>query len=119
MRQAISKRPELSSSEECALIEFTDSISARIATQIALGDAKIFELHQAADKKKKYQMKKGVLGKVAKKQNYNSSSCPSGSEPEDGRVKHKKSVQGCPMYHIHAGYPFQGTGFFLFSHKIH
>ncbi|XP_032665418.1 la-related protein 6-like [Odontomachus brunneus] len=109
VRQAISKRPELASSEECAMVEFTDSNSARIAMQMTtLGDAKVFELHQSADKKRKHQpTKKSVLNRVTREDNYNSSSCPSGSEPEDGRMRHKKSVPGYPMYHIHAGYPFQ------------
>lgn len=43
MRQAIAKRPELASSEECAMVEFTDSASARTALQMILGDAKVFE----------------------------------------------------------------------------
>lgn len=94
------------------MIEFTDSTSARIATQMALDNTKIFELHQSADKKKKYQpIKKSALNKVTRVDNYNSSSCPSGSEPEDGRVKHKKSFQGYPMYHLHTGYPLQGIKF--------
>lgn len=109
MRQAISKRPELASSEECAMVEFTDSSSARIALQMTtLGDAKVFELHPSADKKRKHQpTKKSVLNRVTREDNY-SSSCPSGSEPEDGRVRHKKSVPGYPMYHIHGNYPFHG-----------
>lgn len=100
------------SSEECAMVEFTDSSSARIAMQMTtLGDAKVFELHQSADKKRKHQpTKKSVLNRVTgvREDHYNSSSCPSGSEPEEGRMRHKKNVQGYPMYHIHSGYPFQG-----------
>ncbi|XP_025073495.1 la-related protein 6 isoform X3 [Pogonomyrmex barbatus] len=107
VRQAIAKRPDLSSIEECAMIEFTDSASARIATQMALGDAKVFELRHSTEKKRKHQpMKKSTINRVAREDNHNSSSCPSGSEPEDGRIRHKKSFQGYPMCHT---YPFQGA----------
>ncbi|KAL6261330.1 hypothetical protein P5V15_008850 [Pogonomyrmex californicus] len=108
VRQAIAKRPDLSSIEECAMIEFTDSASARIATQMALGDAKVFELRHSTEKKRKHQpMKKSTINRVAREDNHNSSSCPSGSEPEDGRIRHKKSFQGYPM--CHTTYPFQGS----------
>lgn len=109
VRQAIAKRPEWNSIEEYAMVEFTDSVSARIATQMTLGDAKVFELRHSVDKKKKHQLtKKCTLNRVAREDNYNSSSCPSGSEPEDGRVRLNRSFQGYPMYHIHnTGYPFQ------------
>lgn len=92
------------------MIEFTDSVSARIATQMALGDTKVFELRHSADKKKKQPTKKCTLDRVAREDNRNSStSCPSGSEPEDGRVRLKRGFQGYPMYHVHnTNYPFQG-----------
>ncbi|XP_011312354.1 la-related protein 6 [Fopius arisanus] len=94
IRQAIAKKSELGSDEECALIEFTDSASARAALALSLGDAKMFEMQQIAvsDKKRKQQQTKEGLGVGAKKsagsrinvrQNgYNSSSCPSGSDEE-------------------------------------
>lgn len=92
------------------MVEFTDSASARIAIQMVLGDAKIFELRHSADKKRKYQpTKKYTLNTITREDNHNSSSCPSGSEPEDGRVKHKRGFQSYPMYHVHTtSYPFQG-----------
>lgn len=110
VRQAIAKRPELAFIEECAVIEFTDSVSARIATQMALGEAKVFELRHSADKKRKHQpTKKCSSNRATKEDNRNSSSCPSGSEPEDGRVRFQRSFQGCPMYHVHnTSYAFQG-----------
>ncbi|GAB1866968.1 CCR4-NOT transcription complex subunit 10 [Camponotus japonicus] len=109
VRQAISKRPELTSNEEYAMVEFTDSISVQIAMQMALGNAKIFELHQSVDKKRKHQpTRKSVLSRIPRENNYNSSSCPSGSETEDGKARHKKSIQGYPMYHIYTNYPSQG-----------
>lgn len=109
VRQAIAKRPELASIEECAMVEFMDSISARIATQMALGNAKVFELRHSTDKKRKHQStKKYGLNRVVGEDNHNSSSCPSGSEPEDGRVKFQRSFQGYPMYHVHnTSYAFQ------------
>ncbi|EFN66616.1 hypothetical protein EAG_15651 [Camponotus floridanus] len=111
VRQAISKRPELTSNEEYAMVEFTDSISVQIAMQMTLGNAKIFELHQSVDKKRKHQpTRKSVLNRIPRENNYNSSSCPSGSETEDGKGRHKKSIQGhsYPMYHIYTSYPSQG-----------
>lgn len=109
MRQAIAKRPELASSEECAMVEFTDSASARTALQMTLGDAKVFELQQSNDKKRKQlPAKKSALTRLAKEEAYNSSSCASGSETEDGRVRHKKPIHGYPMYHAYPGHPFQG-----------
>lgn len=109
VRQAISKRPELTFNEEYAMVEFTDSGSVRIAMQMTLENAKIFELHQSADKKRKHQFtKKNVLNRISKENNYNSSSCPSGSEAEDGKVRHKKSIQGYPTYHIYTNYSAQG-----------
>lgn len=110
VRQAISKRPELTSNEEYAMIEFIDSIAVRNAMQMTLGTAKIFELHQSIDKKRKHQAtRKSVLSKIPRENNYNSSSCPSGSETEDGKARHKKSIQGYPLYHICTSYPSQGT----------
>ncbi|OAD61955.1 La-related protein 6 [Eufriesea mexicana] len=109
VRQAIAKRPELASSEECAMVEFTDSASARTALQMTLGDAKVFELQQSSDKKRKQQpAKKSALTRLTKEEAYNSSSCASGSEAEDGRVRHKKPIHGYPMYHAYPGHPFQG-----------
>ncbi|KAL0112104.1 hypothetical protein PUN28_013378 [Cardiocondyla obscurior] len=111
VKQAIVKRPELASTEECAMVEFTDSASARIATQMTLGNAKVLELRHHADKKRKHQpTKKLSLNRVAREDNHNSSSGPSGSEPEDGRVRIQRNFQGYPMYHVHnTGYPYQGT----------
>ncbi|XP_011864607.1 PREDICTED: la-related protein 6 [Vollenhovia emeryi] len=110
VRQALAKRSELASVEECAMVEFTDSASVRIATQMTLGDAKILQLRSSADKKRKHQpTKKCSLNRVPKEDNHNSSSCPSGSEPEDGRVRFQRGFQGYPMYHIqNTNYPFQG-----------
>ncbi|CAL7936012.1 unnamed protein product [Xylocopa violacea] len=109
VRQAIAKRPELASSEECAMVEFTDSASARTALQMALGDAKVFELQQSSDKKRKQQLtKKSALTRLTKEESYNSSSCPSGSEAEDGRARHKKPIHGYSMYHPYPGHTFQG-----------
>lgn len=109
VRQAISKRQELEPTEECAMIEFTDSASARVALQMNLGDAKIFELHQIPDKKRKQQpTKKTAVTRIVKEDTYNSSSCASGSEAEDGKTKYKKAVLGYPIYHVYSGHPFQG-----------
>lgn len=115
VRQAISKRPELTSNEEYAMVEFTDSVSVRIAMQMTLGNAKVFELHQSTDKKRKHQpTRKSFLSRIPRENNYNSSSCPSGSETEDGKARHKKSIQGYPLYHICTSYPSQGTAHILF-----
>ena len=109
VRQAIAKRPELAASEECAMVEFTDSASARAALQMSLGDAKVFELQQSGDKKKKQQpAKKSTLTRLAKEETYNSSSCASGSEPEDGRARHKKPIHTYPTYHPYPGNHYQG-----------
>ncbi|XP_076288998.1 la ribonucleoprotein translational regulator Achilles [Lasioglossum baleicum] len=109
VRQAISKRPELASSEECAMVEFTDSAAARLALQMTLGNAKVFELQQSSDKKRKQQStKKTALTRLSKEEAYNSSSCASGSEAEDGKARHKKPVHGYPMYHAYPGHPYQG-----------
>lgn len=109
VRQAISKRQELESTEECAMIEFTDSSSARLALQMNLGDAKVFELQQLSDKKRKQQpTKKTVVTRIAKEDTYNSSSCASGSEAEDGKTKYRKAAHGYPIYHVYPGHPFQG-----------
>ncbi|XP_014602101.1 PREDICTED: la-related protein 6 isoform X1 [Polistes canadensis] len=112
VRQAISKRQELKPTEECAMIEFTDSASARLALEMNLGDAKIFELQQLSDKKRKQQpTKKTIVTKLTKEDSYNSSSCASGSEAEDGKAKYRRAVHGYPIYHVypgHPGHPFQG-----------
>jgi len=91
------------------MVEFTDTASARIATQMVLDDVKVFELRHSADKKKKHQpTKKCTLNRIIK-DNQNSSSCPSGSEPEDGRIRLKRDFQRYSMYHAHnTSYPFQG-----------
>ncbi|XP_018407194.1 PREDICTED: la-related protein 6 [Cyphomyrmex costatus] len=111
VRQAIARKPEWASIEEYAMVEFTDSASARIAIQMSLGDVQVFELRHSIDKKKKHQpTKKCILSRTAREDNHNSSSCPSGSEPEDGRVRLKRGFQGYPMYHVHnTNYPFQDT----------
>ncbi|KAL6430626.1 hypothetical protein ACFW04_006905 [Cataglyphis niger] len=110
VRQAISKRPELTFNEEYAMIEFTDTISVRIAMQMTLGNAKMFELYQLADKKRKHQpTRKSVLNRIPRENNNNSSSCPSGSETEDGKTRHKKNIQEYPTYHIYTSYPSQGS----------
>lgn len=90
------------------MIEFTDSASARIALQMTLGDAKVCELQQSSDKKRKQQSKKSPLTRLAKEESYNSSSCASGSEAEDERVRHKKPTYGYHMYHAYPGHSFQG-----------
>ncbi|XP_043502752.1 la-related protein 6 isoform X2 [Polistes fuscatus] len=112
VRQAISKRQELKPTEECAMIEFTDSASARLALEMNLGGAKIFELQQLSDKKRKQQpTKKTIVTKLTKEDSYNSSSCASGSEAEDGKAKYRRAVHGYPIYHVypgHPGHPFQG-----------
>ncbi|XP_077276908.1 la ribonucleoprotein translational regulator Achilles isoform X6 [Temnothorax americanus] len=111
VRQAIAKRPDVASIEECAMVEFTDSASTRRAMQMALGDAKVFELRHLVDKKRKHQpAKKCSLTRVAREDTHtNSSSCPSGSEPEDGRVRLQRGFQGYPRCHVHnTSYPFQG-----------
>ncbi|CAG5088435.1 Similar to LARP6: La-related protein 6 (Homo sapiens) [Cotesia congregata] len=105
VRQAISKRPELGTDDECALIEFTDSAAARAAQQLTLGDAVIYELQQisSGEKKRKQQSsqqqnqpqsqpsKKSVAARLsAARENVYSSSCPSGSE-EDNRGSKFKS----------------------------
>ncbi|KOX77545.1 La-related protein 6 [Melipona quadrifasciata] len=108
VRQAIAKRPELASSEECAMVEFTDSASARAALQMILGDAKVFELQQSNDKKRKQQpAKKSALTRLTKEEAYNSS-CASGSEAEDGRARHKKPIYTYPIYHAYPGHSYQG-----------
>ncbi|EZA53822.1 hypothetical protein X777_06639 [Ooceraea biroi] len=97
------------------MVEFTDSISARIATQMALDNAKIFELHKLADKKKKNQstrkntIYKEKLNKIMREDRNNSLSYPSESDLEDSRMRHKKNIQGYPIYHIHTDYPIQGS----------
>lgn len=92
------------------MIEFMDSVSARIAVQMAQGDAKVFELRHSADKKRKHQpTKKRSPNGVTREDNPNSSSRPGGSEAEDGRVRFRRNFQGCPMYHVHnTNYAFQG-----------
>lgn len=110
MQQAISKRAELtcSYSKEFAMVEFTDSASTRNAMQLVLGDAKIFELHRSVDKRKKHQpIKKNTFNRVTRADNYNSSSCPSGSETEDGKLRHK-SDQRYQMCSMSKAYSFQG-----------
>ncbi|XP_034936527.1 uncharacterized protein Achl [Chelonus insularis] len=108
IRQAISKRPELGSDEECALIEFTDSAAAREAQKLNLGDTKIYELQQitAGEKKRKQQsnqqqqqqsqpVKKNVVQRnSAPRENIYSSSCPSGSEEENKNLR----IKGCKSY---------------------
>ncbi|XP_047363536.1 la-related protein 6 isoform X1 [Vespa velutina] len=108
VRQAISKRQELKPTEECAMIEFTDSASARLALEMNLGDAKIFELQQSDKKRKQQLTKKTIVTKLTKEDTYNSSSCASGSEAEDGKAKYKRAVHGYPIYHVYPGHPFQG-----------
>ncbi|KAL2729466.1 la-related protein 6 isoform X1 [Vespula squamosa] len=108
VRQAISKRQELKPTEECAMIEFTDSASARLALEMNLGDAKIFELQQSDKKRKQQPTKKTIVTKLTKEDTYNSSSCASGSETEDGKAKYKRAVHGYPIYHVYPSHPFQG-----------
>lgn len=110
VRQAIAKRPELASSDECAMVEFTDSASARAALLMNLGDAKLFELQQSPEKKRKQQpTKKSAVTKISKEETaYNSSSCASGSEAEDPRIKHKRPIHSFPVYHVYPGHPYQG-----------
>ncbi|XP_012281299.1 la-related protein 6 [Orussus abietinus] len=109
IRQAIAKRPELTSSENCALVEFTDSASARAALQLKLGEAKIYELHHSGEKKRKASpAKKSAVARLAAEETYNSSSCASGSETEDARTRHKKPMYGHPIYHVYPGQSFPG-----------
>lgn len=102
----------MASSEECALVEFTDSASARAAMELSLGDARIYELQQTSEKKRKQQVtKKSSTSKPSKEENYNSSSCQSSSEPEDYRTRYGR-VHGAghphQMYHVYPGHPFPG-----------
>lgn len=91
------------------MVEFTDSASARAALQMTLGDAKVFELQQSSDKKRKQQpAKKSALTRLTKEEAYNSSSCASGSEAEDGRVRHKKPIYAYPICHAYPGHSYQG-----------
>lgn len=90
------------------MIEFTDSASARLALEMNLGDAKIFELQQSDKKRKQQPTKKTIVTKLTKEDTYNSSSCASGSETEDGKAKYKKAVHGYPIYHVYPSHPFQG-----------
>lgn len=134
VRQAIAKRPELANSEECALIEFTDSAAARAALSMSLGDARIYELQQSPsnDKKRKQQSqpnqqpksqhqqqpvaatKKSVHARIARENAYNSSSCASGSEAEDPRVtRNGRQTRAHPVcQHVafapNTGHTFQG-----------
>ncbi|XP_046426332.1 la-related protein 6 [Neodiprion fabricii] len=111
VRQAISKRQELATSEECALVEFTDSASARTAQQMSLGDMRVYELQQSAEKKRKQQPgKKNAVTRISREEIYNSSSCASGSEAEDGRSRHRRPVHGHPIYPmaVYPGQPYQG-----------
>ncbi|XP_066603038.1 la-related protein 6 [Prorops nasuta] len=109
VRQAIAKRPELSPNEECAMVEFTDSASARNALRMTLDGAKLFELQAIAEKKRKQQqqqqssVKKSSNVKSAKEE-YNNPSYTSGSEMEDGRARHRKPVHSYPMYHVYPGH---------------
>ncbi|XP_043266508.1 la-related protein 6 isoform X2 [Venturia canescens] len=130
VRQAIAKRSELAGSEECALVEFTDSAAARAAMRLSLGDAQIYELQQSSntDKKRKQVVqrqaaqhpsvpatKKTVHTTMPRENTYNSSSCASGSEAEDPRImrngKHPKSHTSC--HHIAfaptTGHSFRGV----------
>ncbi|XP_012269517.2 la-related protein 6 [Athalia rosae] len=111
VRQAIAKRPELATSDECALVEFTDSASARIALQMNLGDMRVYELQQSAEKKRKQQPnKKSAVARISREEIYNSSSCASGSEAEDSRSRHRRPVHGHPIYPMamYPGQPYQG-----------
>lgn len=115
VRQAISKRPELANSEECALVEFTDSASARTAMRMNIGDMRVYELQQSTEKKRKQQPnKKNAVARIAREDIYNSSSCASGSEAEDSRSRHRRSVHGHPMYPMamYPGQPYQGIDLF-------
>ncbi|XP_043461459.1 la-related protein 6 [Leptopilina heterotoma] len=108
VRQAIAKRPDLASSEECAMIEFIDSASARMALQMPLGEAKIYALQQTADKKRKQQStKKNPVTRVSREETYNSSSCASGSENDEGKSRHRRQIYNHPVYHVFTGHPFQ------------
>ncbi|XP_015127963.1 la-related protein 6 [Diachasma alloeum] len=103
IRQAIAKKSELGSDEECAVIEFTDSAAARAAVGLSLGEAKMFELQTSAGEKKRKQailvkegqgptVKKSGASRIAARQNgYNSSSCPSGSDEE---VRSSRAARG-------------------------
>ncbi|XP_015585023.1 la-related protein 6 [Cephus cinctus] len=110
VRQAIAKRPELASSEECALVEFTDSASARAALRMDFGDARIYELQQPSDKKKKQQTsstKKNTVARLAREEACHSSSCASGSEAEDSRTRHRRPIHNHPVYPMYPGHAYQ------------
>lgn len=99
----MAKKPELGNDDECALIEFTDSASARAAQKLKIGETKIYELQQFSSNEKKRkqqsssQQKEQQSQQPAKKSSairnssgrdnlyINSSSCQSGSE-EDTRT---------------------------------
>lgn len=116
MRQAIAKRPDLASSEECAMIEFIDSASARMALQMPLGEAKIYALQQTADKKRKQQSsKKNPVTRVSREETYNSSSCASGSENDEGKSRHRRQIYNHPVYHVFTGHPFQRKNIIFFE----
>lgn len=125
VRQAIAKRPELATSEECALVEFTDSASARTAMQMSIGEMRVYELQQSAEKNKRKQQtgnKKNAVTRIAREEAYNSSSCASGSETEDGRTRHRRPIHpGHPIYPMamYPGQPYQGQSTILrFSNSI-
>lgn len=90
------------------MIEFIDSASARMALQLSLGEAKIYALQQPADKKKKQQPpKKNPVARVSREETYNSSSCASGSENEEGKSRHRRQIYNHPVYHVFTGHPYQ------------
>lgn len=100
------------------MIEFTDSASARAAMKLSLGEAKIFELQSIGEKKKKQQPTKK---QNKKDDNCHTSSC---SEPEDGRIKHKRLMHLAPppppIYppmHIYQPHPYQGAIFIFLKLK--
>ncbi|XP_008559293.1 la-related protein 6 [Microplitis demolitor] len=112
VRQAISKKQELETDEECALIEFTDSAAARAAQQLTLGEAVIYELQQIStgEKKRKQQLsqqqnqlqsqpsKKSVAARLsaARENVYSSLNCPNSSEEDirSSRLKSSRIYQG-------------------------
>jgi len=96
------------------MVEFTDSISARIAMQMnnILGNAKIFELHKLDKKKRNQSVKKNAIykekcNKLMTEDRNSFFSYSNEFDPESGK-RHKKNIQRCPIYHIHTDYPFQG-----------
>lgn len=99
VRQFINKNPSLAGMV-CALVEFVNSESARNAIQLqnTLGEPmKVYELNNVPHPEKKKKNKKGSNNNnnnhttnknmISSESDYITSSCPSGSEAEDMKMK--------------------------------